>query len=202
MTRPSSGLRPPSPRQAGRRISRALAPRSGERVREAGVRGRVTDLEYVGGALNALLRRYIVRLDEQPEVVSIWNPSFVLTKVTKPIESVKLVSCWAAADARRGAEALREIFPRALIQPKGLLATEAPVTIPLFEANGFVPLVSDVFIELFDGVSVRRLHEAEIGSEYELILSQRAGLVRYRIGDRVRATHHFLGPPCLHFIGR
>src|SRR6266567_2516086 len=39
MTRPSSGLRPPSPRQAGRRISRALSPLVGERVREAGVRG-------------------------------------------------------------------------------------------------------------------------------------------------------------------
>src|SRR5260370_22482915 len=39
MTRPSSGLGPPSPRKAGRRISRALSPLVGERVREGGVRG-------------------------------------------------------------------------------------------------------------------------------------------------------------------
>src|SRR5260370_9574075 len=39
MTRPSSGLRPPSPRRAGRRISSALSPFVGEKVREAGARG-------------------------------------------------------------------------------------------------------------------------------------------------------------------
>jgi hypothetical protein len=152
--------------------------------------------------MNALLARYVVGLDENPEVVSIWNPSYVLTKVTRPIESVKLVSCWAAAGARSGAAALREIFPNAVIQPKGLLATETPVTIPIFEADGFVPLAGDVFLEFFDGSRTRRLHEVEIGRDYELIISQCAGLVRYRLGDRIRVTGRFLGTPCLELIGR
>src|SRR6266849_5958978 len=165
------------------------------------------DLQFLRRPMSALVRRFLITdLSAQPEGISIWNPStllLVLDEIDRPLESVKLISCWASANARRGADALRAKFPNATLQPKGLLATEAPVTIPLFEASGFVPLLNEVFIELEgDDSRVARLHEAEVGREYALIVSQKGGLLRYRLGDRVRVTHRFRATPCLAFLGR
>lgn len=39
-------------------------------------------------------------------------------------------------------------FPNVFVQGKGLLATEAPMTIPLIEANGYVPVLDEVFLNL------------------------------------------------------
>jgi hypothetical protein len=89
------------------------------------------------------------------------------------------------------------------IQPKGLIATEAPVTFPLIDADGCVPLASEVFYEFEDeGGSVLLLDEIEEGRAYNLIISQKAGLWRYRLGDCVRVTHFFNRAPCLEFEGR
>ena len=155
-----------------------------------------SDLEFLERGLAKLLRRYLVPLAGNPEVVSVWNAS-VLHGIA-PMPNVKLVSCWAT-----GAESLRELFPNAVIQHKGLLATEAPVTIPLFDAPGFVPVLDEVFFELEDDRGhVHRLDEVALGEEYALILSQKGGLVRYRLGDRVRATHAYRNAPCLAFLGR
>jgi hypothetical protein len=131
---------------------------------------------------------------------------------------LKLVSCWASASAEPLAKVLARRLPHVTMQPKGLLATEAPLTIPSFAAGGFVPLVDDVFYELEeDGASAaspRRgqhhtaggplhlLHEAQPGKTYALIISQRGGLARYRIGDRVRVSHFYGTTPCLDFVGR
>lgn len=165
------------------------------------------DLHFLRGPMTALVRRFLVTdLNEEPEVISIWNPStllLALDEIDHPLESVRLISCWASANASRGAEALRARFPNAMLQPKGLLATEAPVTLPLLEADGFVPLVNEVFIELEDESGhVALLHEAEACGEYALIISQKGGLIRYRLGDRVRVTHRFRGSPCLDLVGR
>jgi hypothetical protein len=116
---------------------------------------------------------------------------------------LKLVSCWASASAQPLARALALRLPGVAVQGKGLLATEAPITIPSYAAGGFVPLVDDVLYELEaeDG-RVVLLHEAQIGRTYRLVLSQRGGLLRYRLGDRVRVTHAYGATPCLDFVGR
>lgn len=117
--------------------------------------------------------------------------------------NLKLISCWDAANAADGAEGLRSQFPDVLIQGKGLLATEAPMTIPLIEAEGCVPLLDEVFFEFEDDKGcLHELHELCIGKAYSIILSQKGGLYRYRIGDRVRATGMYRQTPCLEFLGR
>lgn len=116
---------------------------------------------------------------------------------------LKLISCWASAQAADAAGALAARLPHALMQGKGLLATEAPMTLPLIEAAGSVPLPSEVFYEFLDERGrVSRLDELESGREYEIVVTQRGGLTRYRVGDRVRVTHFYERTPCLEFVGR
>jgi len=126
--------------------------------------------------------------------------------------NLKLISCWDSANAADQAQGLRSAFsssaslsqfPGILIQGKGLLATEAPMTIPLIVAGGCVPILDEVFFEFEDDTgSLYGLHELNIGKEYTIILSQKGGLYRYRIGDRIRVTHYYRHTPCLEFLGR
>jgi hypothetical protein len=116
---------------------------------------------------------------------------------------LKLISCWDSSHSREQAEFLRKLLPGVMVQGKGLLATEAPMTIPLQAAEGFVPLVNQIFFEFEDETqTIYKLHEIHLGKEYNLILSQKGGLYRYRIGDRVRVSHFYHKTPCLEFLGR
>jgi hypothetical protein len=133
--------------------------------------------------------------------------SHLLTKSPIPWaqlwSNLKLISCWDSAAAADRADRLRSLFPQVLVQGKGLLATEAPMTIPLIAAGGCVPVVDQVFFEFEDSVQrILKLHELTIGEIYTVIISQMGGLYRYRIGDRIRVTHFYLDTPCLSFVGR
>ncbi|MBD2183203.1 GH3 auxin-responsive promoter family protein [Planktothrix sp. FACHB-1355] len=117
--------------------------------------------------------------------------------------NLKLISCWDSANAADGANGLRSQFPGVLVQGKGLLATEAPMTIPLIEAEGYVPVLDRVFFEFEDDKGcLHKLHELSTGQTYTIILSQKGGLYRYRIGDRIQVTHWYRHTPCLEFLGR
>lgn len=117
--------------------------------------------------------------------------------------TLKWVSAWDSAASRGPAERLRALLPTVAFQGKGLLATEAPLTIPLY-GRGFVPFLTEVFFEFLreDG-SLHLLHELQTGESYELVVSQRGGFLRYALGDLVRVTRvHPGGLPELEFRGR
>lgn len=116
---------------------------------------------------------------------------------------LQLISCWTEAEAFRPATMLRERFPDVLIQGKGLLATEAPVTIPLFGAPAPVPLLNQVVVELAmpDG-SLSGIGQWRDGDEGEVVLTQPGGFLRYRLHDRVVVNGFFHATPCLSFLGR
>ena len=117
--------------------------------------------------------------------------------------ALKLISCWDNALANSGAHFLRETFPKTLVQGKGLLATEGPMTLPLIASGGFVPLLDMVFFEFQDERGrILRMHELSKGKEYEIIISIPGGFTRYRIGDVIRVTHFYRETPCFEFIGR
>jgi hypothetical protein len=162
----------------------------------------------------------LVRADKL-EIISIWNPGFLLMLLDYIKENyktlglntfpdfnqlwpnLKLISCWNSAQAKPLANQLSQELPNISIQGKGLLATEAPMTIPWHQAKGFVPMLDEVYFE-FESTSkqILQLHQLEIGETYEIIISQKAGLSRYRIGDRIEVTHKYLDVPCFDFIGR
>ena len=166
------------------------------------------------------------------EVISVWSPTYLLVLLahaearraelaarlprarrrlleTNHIDWVhvwprlQLVSCWTAAAARSPSQQLARCVPQARLQGKGLLATEAPITVPLVQAAGCVPLIDEVFIELEDATgSFCLLHQAQADRDYAVIITTTGGLMRYRLGDRVRVAGRWRDTPLLDFVGR
>lgn len=118
---------------------------------------------------------------------------------------LQVVSCWGEQAAEVGWHRIESLFaarqPQVLVQRKGLLATEAVVTIPLGE---HLPLAvcSHVFEFLDTSGAVHQAHELVRGAQYEVVVTNGAGLWRYQLGDMVECTGHVLGTPTLRFLGR
>lgn len=113
-----------------------------------------------------------------------------------------LLSCWGDSHAALHLPELARRFPGVEIQPKGLLATEAFVTIPF---EGKAPLaVRSHFYELIpEGEERPRLaHEVEPGGVYSVVVTTGGGLYRYRLGDRVEVNGFVGRTPSFRFLGR
>jgi GH3 auxin-responsive promoter len=186
----------------------------------------VTDTnEFWKQTLVALLRRRDLRL------ISVWHPSFLdlLVQAAVPVwpdlmstlgpgraaelrrigpydwphwwPSLQVVSCWGEQAAEPGWRTFRERLPNVLVQPKGLLATECVVTIPLGADRPLA--VTSHFFEFLDRDGNARLaHELERGAQYEVVVTNGGGLWRYRLGDMVECTGFVRATPSLQFLGR
>ncbi|MCU0778715.1 MAG: GH3 auxin-responsive promoter family protein, partial [Akkermansiaceae bacterium] len=115
--------------------------------------------------------------------------------------ALRVISCWGDQAAEPGMRELGGRFPKCRVQPKGLLATEAVVTIPW---QGRHPLaVSSHFFEfLTDDGGLLAAHELERGRAYEVVVTNGGGLWRYRLGDRVECDGFCGATPTLRFLGR
>ncbi len=155
-------------------------------------------------------------------LISVWSPSFLLVLVeriqelwhtlpTRPEQQraepatwwpdLGLISCWADAQSSAPAAQLQDRFPGVEIQPKGLLATEGVVTLPL---GGRRPLALRSHFFEFEDQAGRHLlaHQLGQGESYRVLLTTGGGLYRYPLGDRVQVDG-FLGQcPTFVFLGR
>lgn len=115
-----------------------------------------------------------------------------------------VVSCWADARAAPAASELAGRLPHAHLQPKGLLATEGIVSLPLERAGGAVLSARSHFFEFVgeDAATPVLAHELEAGRRYAVVLTTSGGLYRYRLGDLVEVTGHLGALPVLRFAGR
>ena len=114
---------------------------------------------------------------------------------------LEIVSCWCDAHAAHPAHDLERRLPGVAIEAKGLLATEAVVTLPYLERHPLA-VCSHVFEFLDDAGRAHGAHHLQDGADYALVVTTGGGLYRYRLGDRVR-VRGFLGrTPCLEFLGR
>lgn len=114
---------------------------------------------------------------------------------------LRVVSAWGGGAAEAGLAALRRRFPDALVQAKGLLATEAAVTLPW--RGRHVLAVTAHFFEFLDlAGNVWRAHELAVGRRYEVVVSNGGGLWRYRLGDLVEVEGFVDATPALRFLGR
>ena len=131
------------------------------------------------------------------------TPSAVHTRLWP---NLRLISCWADAQAASRVSRLARLFPQARIQGKGLLATEGVVSFPLVGQPGHVLALRSHFFEFLplDDRSDRPLLAQQLVRDdaYEVILTTGGGLYRYRLGDVVRVVGHLETCPLLKFVGR
>jgi len=114
---------------------------------------------------------------------------------------LELVSCWGDGPARSYADRLARTVSDVAVQKKGLIATEAIVSIPF---QGQHPLaVGSHFFEFLDDTGGCHLaHELATGVQYAVVVTTGGGLYRYKLGDRI-AVNGFAGStPSIEFVGR
>jgi hypothetical protein len=121
--------------------------------------------------------------------------------VEKIWPDLRVVSCWADANAAGAAAALQQRLPGVSLQAKGLLATEAFVTVPFRGAHPLA-LTSHFFEFEDDRGRVHLLEDLRAGEYYAVIVTTGGGLWRYRLGDRVEVTGFVERTPSLRFLGR
>ena len=112
-----------------------------------------------------------------------------------------VISCWGDGAAEMPMGELRRRFTGGCVQAKGLLATEAVMTIPF--AGGWPAAVNSHFFEFIDAEErVFRVQELQAGETYEVVVTTAGGLWRYRMGDQVRVEGFVGETPSLRFVGR
>jgi hypothetical protein len=123
---------------------------------------------------------------------------------------LSLVSCWTDGPSAISAGNLAVMLPGVEIQPKGLLATEAVVTIPLLGLTGGALAVRSNFFEFLpaaiadtnDGENSRLAHQLELDNEYRVVVTTSGGLYRYQLNDQVRVVGFYQQLPLLQFVGK
>ena len=118
---------------------------------------------------------------------------------------LRVISCWAHGNAVHALPALRACFPRAVIQPKGLLATEAFVSFPFKDDLSALSLCSHFFeFEEVDEAepAIKLAHELQPGRRYSVIVTTGGGLYRYRLNDVIEVGDFYRQCPLIRFVGR
>jgi hypothetical protein len=114
---------------------------------------------------------------------------------------LKLISCWGDGLAGHAAVGLKKLLPNVTLQSKGLLATEAFVTVPFAGMNPLT--VRSHFFEFSDDTgAIHRVHELREGKSYEVIVTTAGGLWRYRLRDLVQVAGYVGKTPSLRFLNR
>lgn len=115
--------------------------------------------------------------------------------------ALRVVSCWGDGQAAGPLADLQRRMPHVALQPKGLLATEAFVTLPFQKLHPVA--ITSHFYEFADSSGrILLTHELRSGETYTVIVSTAGGLWRYRLGDLVQVDGFVAGTPSLRFLGR
>jgi hypothetical protein len=123
------------------------------------------------------------------------------TDLSRIWPNLGLISCWGDGHAQIHLGELRSLFPRVEIQAKGLIATEAFVSLPFQQTKPLA--IASHFFEFLD--SDGRPHFAwdlEDGTEYSVVVTTGGGLYRYQLHDRIRVTGFLKQTPCIRFLGK
>ncbi len=114
---------------------------------------------------------------------------------------LRMISCWADGHAASGIAQLQALFPRTTIQAKGLVATEAFVSVPLGRQKPLA-IRSHVFEFLGDNDKSYAPWQLENGATYTVVVTTGGGLYRYRLGDQIQVEGFYGEVPCLRFLGK
>jgi hypothetical protein len=120
------------------------------------------------------------------------------------------ISCWSDASAATPAAHLATLFPHARIHGKGLIATEAFISLPLVARMGSALAVRSHFLEFVQVNAENELstrtpflaYELQKGQRYAVVVSTGGGFYRYQLDDVVEVVGHVRECPLIRFIGR
>ena len=118
---------------------------------------------------------------------------------------MQLISCWAHGNAAHALPHLTAYFPRAAIQPKGLLATEAFISFPFREDVSALSLLSHLFeFEEVDEAApaIKLAHELQARRRYSVVVTTGGGFYRYRLNDLIEVAGFYHQCPLIRFVGR
>ncbi len=115
--------------------------------------------------------------------------------------NLRVISCWAGIHQEPWLARIRAAFPRAAIEPKGLIATEGIAGIPW--KGEMVLSVNSHFFEFLDesGI-VLPAWDLREGREYRLLLTVGNGFLRYQTWDIVRVAGFRDRTPRIEFLAR
>jgi GH3 auxin-responsive promoter len=152
--------------------------------------------------LSRKLRPQPKRADELKKIVE-EHGTLLLSKIWPKLS---VISCWTSASASLFLPELKSLFPEIEIQPKGLLATEGVVSIPLTGHAGAALAVTSHFLEFVDDERPTErpllVDELETGRNYSVLISTGGGLYRYALGDCIQVVGRVQETPLVEFIGK
>ena len=120
---------------------------------------------------------------------------------------LEMISCWGGKHAKEATKELETYFPEINIQHKGLIATEAFMSLPFGkdESNDWLhPLaINSHFFEFIDDKGDAYLVDEILdGHEYEIAVTTGGGLYRYAMNDRIKVNGFIDRTPSIQFIGK
>lgn len=114
-----------------------------------------------------------------------------------------VISCWSGTTTRSWIDELERTFPGAVIQPKGLVATEGITSIPLGTVENVAAVRSHFYeFESLETGAIHPLWALEPGKRYHLLLTTGGGLYRYKTDDQISVAGCAGRTPCLRFMAR
>lgn len=118
--------------------------------------------------------------------------------------NLTMISCWKDGMCQFYANQLSEYFPDTETQGKGLIATEAFVSLPFLPGRDPVLAVNSHFFEFIDEANgqIYLADELVVGKTYSVIVSTGGGLYRYQLEDIVEITGFIDLSPTMRFISK
>jgi len=155
-------------------------------------------------ALESRLRPDPERSRELRDLAAACDEDQLARLVSRLWPRLSVVSAWADGNAALHVDELTGLLPQSELQPKGLLATEGVVSVPLSRhpEGAALAIGSHFFDFVDDNGEVRLAHQLQPGCSYGVHLTTGGGLYRYRLGDRVQITGLWGQLPLLRFVER
>ena len=113
-----------------------------------------------------------------------------------------VISCWEGQRSEPWLGKLRALFPQAVIQGKGLMATEGCVTLPTGCGRLRPCAIRSHYFEFLDADTgdIHPVWDLQQGRDYSVLLTTGGGLWRYRLHDQVRVVGSCHATPSLEFV--
>jgi len=148
--------------------------------------------------------------------ISVWSPTFLIEidrqiRLIDPLfktwsdnwRHLDVVSCWGDVQAARWLPQLSSILGEVKVELKGLMSTEGVFSIPTLSGDAELAVGSHFYEFIESNGKIWLCDELSVGVQYEIAVTNGAGLYRYKMGDKIEVTAMSeTGVPSFKFVGR